>query len=128
MDELSSMLEDESYGLSPLRDELDKVTTTTQTSEQLIAERARKCTVCSQPCAGYKGMRQHMAKAHTSISKNVECTICGKLFKHKNAVKFHQRQVHDKTTRVNCPVCDKEIYNKYMLKKHLRNNHYSRPN
>lgn len=130
MEELSNMLSDTSYGLSPLIDEhdSDKVTVTTQTPENLNIERTRKCSICSQPCAGYKGMRQHIAKAHSNISKSVGCPTCGKCFKHKNAVKFHQRQVHDKSTRVECPVCHKEIYNKYMLQKHLRNNHYTRSN
>jgi endogenous inhibitor of DNA gyrase (YacG/DUF329 family) len=131
MEELSNMLSDSSYGLSPLREEemdLDKITVTTQTPDSLNPEQSRKCSICSQPCVGYKGMRQHIAKAHSSISKTVGCPTCGKRFKHKNAVKFHTRQVHDKSTRVNCPVCHKEIYNKYMLKKHLKNNHYTPSN
>lgn len=130
MDELSNVLADANFGSSPLREDIsiDRLTVTTQTPENTIAEANCRCSVCGQLCAGYKGMRQHTAKAHSVMSKSVECQICGKFFKHKNAVRFHQRQVHEKITRVNCPICLKEIYNKYMLTKHLRSSHYTNLN
>jgi hypothetical protein len=46
--------------------------------------------------------------------------VCEKLFHNKYGVKFHVKQVHEKSTRVQCPVCSKDLYNKYMLEKHLK--------
>mmetsp|Transcript_15508 Transcript_15508/g.28113 ORF Transcript_15508/g.28113 Transcript_15508/m.28113 type:complete len:155 (-) Transcript_15508:158-622(-) len=78
------------------------------------------CSQCSQECASLKGLKQHIAKSHGGIKKKALCATCGKRFTHRNALKFHQRQVHEKATRVECPVCFKAVYNKYMLSKHLQ--------
>mmetsp|Transcript_24768 Transcript_24768/g.43625 ORF Transcript_24768/g.43625 Transcript_24768/m.43625 type:complete len:151 (+) Transcript_24768:712-1164(+) len=88
-------------------------------SENLLAE-PLPCLICAKKCSGNKGLKQHIAKAHSKLIKNVECPVCNKRFKHQNAVKFHQRQVHERVNRVSCQVCGKDLYNKYMLKKHLK--------
>ena len=59
-----------------------------------------------------------MAKVHNAGDKAAACELCGKQFRHKYAVKFHVRQVHEKATRVDCSRCGKQVYNKYMLVKH----------
>jgi uncharacterized C2H2 Zn-finger protein len=78
-----------------------------------------KCPLCMQEFKSNKGLSQHHAKTHTDLVKSVPCGVCGKLFKHKYAVKFHVRQVHDKQTQVKCLECGKELYNKYSLRKHV---------
>lgn len=80
---------------------------------------AVECPLCCQEFKSKKGLSQHHAKVHVAPVKAMPCGVCGKLFKHKYAVKFHIRQVHDKETQVKCPVCCKLIYNKYTLKKHI---------
>ena len=77
-----------------------------------------RCPKCPKLCRGSKGLQQHLAKAHTNRKKSALCTECGKCFNHKHALRFHVRQVHEKSTRIYCPCCGKELYNKYMLKKH----------
>ena len=77
-----------------------------------------QCPKCKKECRNYKGLRQHLAKIHQNRKKPVSCEECGKGFKHKHALKFHIRQVHEKATRVTCDRCGKAVYNKYMLKKH----------
>lgn len=120
MQELSTILSESSYEVScttlVARDE-DKECAFYLPAKPKVTEVV--CHLCSQICSGQKGLRQHLAKSHSSIPRTAACPTCGKYFKHRNAAKFHHRQVHEKTTRVSCPVCFRLIYNKYMLKKHL---------
>ena len=78
------------------------------------------CEHCFAHFTTYKGMKQHIGKVHLTKSKHVKCPKCGNKFKHKYALKFHIKQVHESSTRVKCPECDKILYNKYTLKKHLQ--------
>lgn len=76
-----------------------------------------------------KGLKQHIGKKHDKQNKYLKCPQCSKKFKNKYAVRFHVKQVHDKTTRVQCTDCGVEYYNKYMLKVHScvargRSGHY----
>lgn len=89
-------------------------TQTNCTKENLL------CLVCHQVFASYKGLRQHIGKCHSSEAKAVNCPVCPKKFLNRQAVKFHVRQVHEKSTRVACPECGKVIYNKYMLQRHTK--------
>mmetsp|Transcript_31262 Transcript_31262/g.54298 ORF Transcript_31262/g.54298 Transcript_31262/m.54298 type:complete len:161 (+) Transcript_31262:69-551(+) len=77
------------------------------------------CMICKQQCRSRKGLKQHVAKRHTKLKRHEKCPICNKRYTHKNALKFHQKQVHEKANRVQCQVCLKDVYNKYMLSKHL---------
>lgn len=61
-----------------------------------------------------------MGKVHCKDLKKVPCAVCQKSFKNKYAMKFHIKQVHEKSTRVTCNKCGTTIYNKYMLKKHIQ--------
>jgi hypothetical protein len=79
-----------------------------------------RCMVCHQIFASYKGLRQHTGKSHSSEAKGVSCPLCPKQFFNRQAVKFHVRQVHEKSTRVTCKDCGKVIYNKYMLQRHCK--------
>mmetsp|Transcript_32733 Transcript_32733/g.56977 ORF Transcript_32733/g.56977 Transcript_32733/m.56977 type:complete len:160 (+) Transcript_32733:1060-1539(+) len=82
-----------------------------------------KCPECLVEFASYKGLMQHKAKIHDRLVKTVPCNQCGKCFKHKYALEFHVRQVHEKSTRVQCGVCLKILYNKYAYKSHLKAKH-----
>ena len=53
---------------------------------------------------------------HQNVNKLAECHICFKKFKHKYALKFHIKQVHEGSTKVQCPACLKLVYNNYSLK------------
>ena len=77
---------------------------------------------CDECCVFFKTMRtllQHNGKAHSKDKKNYACVICQKCFKNKHALKFHKKQVHEKSTRESCPLCGKEFYNKYLIPEHL---------
>lgn len=82
-----------------------------------------KCEYCDLVCKNMKGLKQHIGKMHEVRRKHSQCPQCDKRFKNKYAVRFHMRQVHDKTTRVECPHCSKQLYNKYWLQEHLRSAH-----
>lgn len=81
------------------------------------------CSMCQATFKKYKGMRQHIGKVHMTQDSQCVCSECGKMYKHKYALKFHRIQVHERATRVSCPYCDKTLYNKYMLNRHIDKNH-----
>lgn len=68
----------------------------------------------------YKGMRQHLGKVHETKNKPSKCPKCNSSFRHKYALRFHIKQVHEKSTRATCPNCSKVMYNKYLVIKHLQ--------
>ena len=72
------------------------------------------------PCKGMKGLKQHLAKTHADINRSITCQDCGKTFRHKHALKFHVRQVHERATRVICKICNRSVYNKYMIPRHMK--------
>ena len=82
-----------------------------------------KCYRCGKLCKSVRGLNQHFGKAHSSKKRHAVCKICGKAFRHKYALRFHVKQVHDQATRVACQVCGVVLYNKYMLPKHMRKAH-----
>jgi len=88
-------------------------------------ETPMECPICQKICKSNKGLQQHQAKVHNQTPKKEVCKECGKCFKHKNALKFHVRQVHEKSTRVSCSYCGESIYNKYMLASHIKQSHES---
>lgn len=96
-----------------------RVTVSTQTAECSSSFPSRQCPECSQFFVSHKGMKQHMAKAHMNLNKQTKCPVCFKAYKHRFAVRFHIKQVHEKATRVECPKCKKTLYNKYILSKHM---------
>ena len=82
------------------------------------SSRPFKCPKCPGTFLSFKGMSQHMGKIHNQTGKYSRCPECNKKFKHKYAVRFHRRQVHEKSTRVYCDHCGLECYNKYALMQH----------
>jgi uncharacterized C2H2 Zn-finger protein len=90
--------------------------------EQYIHSNFQGCLACEECCLFFdssKGYMQHYGKVHETKYKYSKCSQCPKKFKNKYAVKFHMKQVHQKTTRESCPSCGKEFYNKYLIPKHL---------
>lgn len=79
-----------------------------------------RCDECCIFFESEKGYMQHCGKVHETKYKYSKCTLCKKKFKNKYAVKFHMKQVHQKTTRKKCPNCGKEFYNKYLIPHHLQ--------
>lgn len=90
--------------------------------EQFTKNKAQ-CPICDAEFVSRKGMMQHKAKMHENLNKSVPCNLCGKFFKHKYALSFHVKQVHEKSTRVKCQLCSKVLYNKYAHKSHLNLRH-----
>ncbi|CAG9335534.1 unnamed protein product [Blepharisma stoltei] len=81
------------------------------------------CATCHKIFESRQGLNQHVGKKHTANAKNSICSVCGKLFTHKYALKFHYEQVHETAKRVNCKLCGYMAYNKYKLKKHIQKRH-----
>lgn len=80
-------------------------------------------TCCQMNFLGKRGLNQHIGKQHSQSEKTIICGQCGKTYKHKNALNFHVKQVHERATRVRCLKCGKLVYNKYMLKNHMKKHH-----
>jgi len=83
------------------------------------------CPYCRGHFKNSTGLNQHIGKVHCTYNKFIACHICGKAFKHKHAVRFHIKQVHEKKTRVKCDRCGKTLYNKYELTKHINKHHFN---
>jgi uncharacterized C2H2 Zn-finger protein len=82
----------------------------------------KDCLKCEECCLFFtstKGFMQHHGKVHVTKYKYSKCHVCEKKFRNKYAVKFHIKQVHEKSTRENCPKCGKDFYNKYLIPQHL---------
>ncbi|CAG9320408.1 unnamed protein product [Blepharisma stoltei] len=77
------------------------------------------CAECKIMFKSLKGKKQHIGKVHKTKYKHSRCPTCNKKFRNKYAVRFHVKQVHDKSTRARCPNCQKEFYNKYLITSHL---------
>jgi hypothetical protein len=82
-----------------------------------------RCQECQSEFVSYKGMMQHKAKIHDKLERKVPCQQCGKCYKHKYALEFHVKQVHEKSTRVKCSLCLKVLYNKYAHRTHMKTKH-----
>lgn len=78
-----------------------------------------RCEECCLFFDTHKGYMQHLGKIHVTKYKYSKCRICSKKFRNKYAVKFHMKQVHEKSTREACPTCGKAFYNKYLIPQHL---------
>ena len=78
-----------------------------------------KCEDCCVFFKTSKAYMQHLGKVHNNGNKSSICQVCGKCFKSKHAVKFHIKQVHEKSTRTNCPLCGKQFYSKYLIPPHM---------
>lgn len=78
-----------------------------------------KCEECCLFFDTNKGYMQHNGKVHDTKYKYSKCPQCDKKFKNKYAVKFHLKQVHERSTRDKCPHCGKDFYNKYLIPQHL---------
>ncbi|OMJ76180.1 hypothetical protein SteCoe_24517 [Stentor coeruleus] len=78
-----------------------------------------KCEECCLFFTSTKGFMQHHGKVHVTKYKYSKCPVCEKKFRNKYAVKFHIKQVHEKSTREKCPKCGKDFYNKYLIPQHL---------
>lgn len=87
-------------------------------------ERKIQCYKCSGTFKSMKGLKQHIGKKHDLRKKYSSCRICKKKFRNVYAVRFHVKQVHDKSTRVTCEVCNAERYNKYSLRLHRSSDHH----
>ena len=105
----------------------EEVSPLTNASDSLEFEEPRleplECRKCHKLYSTRRGLNQHMGKVHSTKRRHCVCTQCGSSFRHKYALRFHMKQVHDKTTRVTCHLCGLQLYNKYMLPKHLAKLH-----
>lgn len=103
--------------LSDTPKSVDSCSTTESEAEEF------ECPTCCKHFKGHKGLQQHIGKAHSDKVGGAVCNICHKTFRHQHALTFHDRQVHQKITRVNCGICGMSVYNKYMLENHIRKLH-----
>ena len=60
--------------------------------------------------------KQHIA-THTKTPSLI-CSTCGKQFKTKPALKFHNRRYHDPESLLTCEQCDKTFTTKTQLRRH----------
>ncbi|CAG9327227.1 unnamed protein product [Blepharisma stoltei] len=79
------------------------------------------CFECSKIFSTEKGLHQHEGKIHNFSKRSFKCQICYKKFRDQSALKFHSRQVHERSTRVSCEDCKQTFYSKYVFDKHLKN-------
>lgn len=63
-------------------------------------------------------LRYHKRVVHDGI-RSFECH-CGKMFKQKIVLEFHQKHVHSKLSRIQCDQCNKWLVNKQSLKLHKK--------
>lgn len=89
--------------------------------ENIQAELIQNSFKCEPCCIFFntkRGLKQHLGKVHIKKYKYSKCQFCSKKFRNKYAVRFHIKQVHEKSTRDKCEYCNKVFYNKYLIPKH----------
>jgi RNase P subunit RPR2 len=105
----------------PAESPVSYISTQYLTSEE--PPKIKQCPLCNLTFASAKGMKQHYGKMHIHSEKQDFCSLCSKGFNNKYALRYHIKQVHEKTTRVTCELCGRQLYNKYVMKRHLKISH-----
>ncbi|CAB3386148.1 Hypothetical predicted protein [Cloeon dipterum] len=81
------------------------------------------CAHCPKKYFHFTRLRDHLAKAHDLIEKNLQCADCPKTFYSKYAIRYHVKRTHLKSMeRVECRICGKSCYTR-LLKLHMVNIH-----
>ncbi|GAB0099821.1 hypothetical protein DMENIID0001_157100 [Sergentomyia squamirostris] len=83
-----------------------------------IKDGAFECHKCDKILKTENGFRYHLASEHRSSSETISCTICLKVFKHRNSLRTHM-SVHSNKAPFQCHVCPKVFKQKHGLKRHL---------
>lgn len=116
-----------------------------------------QCQVCNKHFLNYKSLRSHVKSQHINFSRyvtckhcnklikesylhthmkkvhfngksqSVNCDICNKTFKNKEAVRVHKVTVHIDCA-IPCNLCDKKFKNKYILNSHIHTSHSDKSN
>lgn len=61
----------------------------------------------------------HMKTVHKETDENFQCDLCGRVYKTKQAISKHVRNIH-RSNHVPCPVCGKIFRTKELLQKHSK--------
>ena len=80
---------------------------------------AGKCEHCDKVYGSKKRLSEHIKWTHV-MKKEVQCTLCNKLFKHKHELVAHMN-IHNETFK--CPHCEKCFDRPLPLEYHLKTVH-----
>jgi len=74
------------------------------------------CKICGKTMSSQRNMVRHMLRTHKPEGTDHPCHICGRIFKHQEAVKNHHRNVHEFTHP--CDICEAKFQTRTHLLKH----------
>lgn len=81
------------------------------------------CSICKDAFKCAKGLEIHINKIHETSPRLFPCPQCPKSFKSQSLQKVHQKQVHEKISKILCAKCQKYFCNKFTLQKHCKKMH-----
>jgi hypothetical protein len=78
-----------------------------------IPKKRYKCTRCPKSFSKANARSRHMRGAHLNI--NYPCTHCGKIYKYKDNLRAHLRNISQGETRyTKCDLCGRSMTKKYL--------------
>ncbi|XP_065085034.1 transcription factor grauzone-like isoform X1 [Ochlerotatus camptorhynchus] len=80
-----------------------------------------QCKVCFKNLPHTESLKRHMDRNHTSAeAKTLKCSMCPKMFSHKQLLNTHERY-HNRSWH--CEICDRRFICEAVLKQHHRSVH-----
>lgn len=82
------------------------------------------CHICAKTRTTKQGMLEHLKKHDDVEEPGVKCGFCGKLFRNKNLVRLHAKNMHEQQGIVHeCPQCQKHLPTSFALRHHISYHH-----
>jgi len=77
------------------------------------------CEVCGKDFSSLGSMQKHVKHVHERYYENVQCDLCGAIFKTAQLCKQHNEKVHSSTPRHQCNLCGMKFGRDEHLKRHM---------
>ena len=80
----------------------------------------QKCNLCESELKGDAGLQEHLKRFHSKNPKKYQCEKCFKFFSQTKLLKAHVENVHAEYNNIECTVCHKMYKTEQALKFHKR--------